>query len=145
MLQAHLDPTTFSLEESFRKTAWTPRYREVRRSAAIESARGEWQRNLYMTHFFMKDIAGWPSFLHRHVLSEALGERDRALVKNRFPYALQNSEHYVLWTRTHELSREDITNWIRTQLPQKDFVWYKNPKPTMISSVSEHYHVFVKK
>jgi len=73
-----------------------------------------------------------------------MGDATIALVKNKFPYALENSEHHVLWTRT-PISAAATTAWIQSKLPLQEFVWYKNPRPTMLSTVSEHYHVFVKK
>lgn len=84
--------------------------------------------------------------LEDELISEhALRPGESALVLCPFPYATEGV-HYILWMMADDLPSEaTITNCIRAHtsaLGVREFVWYENPKKSVVSSRLHHVHVF---
>lgn len=91
----------------------------------------------------------WPTF-YEYIFSTVFSQAPTSwvFIPSTFRYNLHpNANHYVLWNSDHDFifdyDEEFINNKIKGELakiyPNYDFVWYKNPKPTVI----EFYHVQV--
>jgi hypothetical protein len=85
------------------------------------------------------------------------GARRRKTVfcENLFPYDLpEGTRHCVLWLlldadesdATIHITDAEITELLNSELSncETQFVWYRNPKPSVLDNVSYHVQVFVK-
>ena len=85
------------------------------------------------------------------------GTRDRLIVfsENVFPYQLPRwTTHYVLWflldaDETDEsvaFTDSDITEILDKKFvpAELEFIWYRNPKPSILDGVTYHVQVFVR-
>ena len=79
------------------------------------------------------------------ISAHTLTRNKSALVPCPFPYATDGA-HYILWVMGDELPSEDyLTDCIRRHaiaLGVREFVWYENPKMSVVSSHLHHVHVF---
>ena len=77
---------------------------------------------------------------------EFLEEKKKKFLPNKFPYQLEEGNHYIMWYSYENEIEENITNDINQSLIELvgennfEFVWYENPKMT-IPEVS-HFQVF---
>ena len=145
MFQSWLDPS--ALDEVHGQTKWTPKRCNVRRSTKTQKQQRTYLCKLYLDEFYMKDMSMWAGFVKKHILKQTIPSgQTRALCPNKFPYKVKNSTHYILWCTDDHIydTLKNVTDYLKTQLPQRDFAWYKNPKPSM-PHAGIHYHVFVKK
>ncbi len=84
------------------------------------------------------------------------GSRARKSVfcDNLFPYLLPpGTRHCVLWVlldsdesdETLHMGDDEITELVSRQVgEEKEFVWYRNPKPSVVDNVTYHVQVFVR-
>jgi hypothetical protein len=122
---------------------WIPNEHTIRPTSADLAAK----------HAAMDRISNtWPSviaFIEHSIFCNDT-TRQWFFKPSTFRYNLPNyCNHYVLWSSQnnyyHSYTDEDINNQINTQLKNLlannnyDFVWYKNPKPTVI----DFWHVQV--
>lgn len=83
------------------------------------------------------------------------GSRPREVVfnDNLFPYMLpEGTHHSVLWLlldqdesdEHHHISDEEISQYLEKELasPDIEYVWYRNPKPTVQDNITFHVQVF---
>lgn len=79
------------------------------------------------------------------ISAHTLTRHKSALVPCPFPYATDGA-HYILWVMGDEVPSEDyLTDCIRRHaiaLGVREFVWYENPKMSVVSSRLHHVHVF---
>tara|TARA_E500000178_G_C16852483_1_gene675814 strand:+ start:176 stop:676 length:501 start_codon:yes stop_codon:yes gene_type:complete len=72
--------------------------------------------------------------------------KQKKFIENEYPYSVpKNTYHYIMWYTYDNISDEQITKDIYSELYNKlnnsnfEFVWYKNPK----MSIPEIFHVQV--
>jgi len=81
------------------------------------------------------------------IISIPNNKKEHKLLINKFPYQVENSNHYIMWykSRCNELNEENITEDINSSLKELlndkkyQFVWYENPK----MNITSMYHVQV--
>jgi hypothetical protein len=145
LLQMHIqEPSKRALDLLSNFTGWTPAFSEVRRTRAVEKARGAWQRDLYLRKMPLDDPNQWDRVIRDEIMKMFNHDEPDLLQKNRFPYNLQNCIHYILWPLNPYRTNEEVTMRLKTLLKEREFVWYVNPKPRM-AEVGVHYHVFINK
>ena len=82
-------------------------------------------------------------------------DRSSVFVENMFPYDLpMGTKHFVLWFLLDQdesesslhLENAEITHILNSRFvkAESEFVWYRNPKPSIVDGVTYHVQVFVK-
>ena len=147
-MQKNINPSRKALDALAAETGWTPAFSEVRRSQATESARGAWQRKLFIDKMMEDDspnIEDWPRVIRDAILSQhGMDEQLDCLFKTPFPYQLERCEHWCFFPADY-MSDEAITARFKRKFGIREFVWYENPKKNPLMKCCIHYHVFVKK
>lgn len=115
---------------------WIPSDRQTRPTESMRAAKERF--------FTGKTLAQ----LEDDIISEhALTRGESALVLCPFPYATEGV-HYVLWIMVADdrpPSEANVTACIRAHASARgvrEFVWYENPKKSVVSSRLHHVHVF---
>lgn len=106
----------------------------------------------YKQKFYNEILLIWPSFneyIFHEIFKSNLNNKwvfTQSLMRYNLPLYCN---HYILWNIEQKISfdydEEIITNQIKEELNKLcnstnyDFIWYKNPKPTVL----EYYHVQV--
>ena len=69
------------------------------------------------------------------------------LVKNKFPYYLNNAIHYVLWInpKYNNLFDDKLINKIVTmRMKDKNHIYFENIENNKSIKTIKHYHIFIK-
>lgn len=80
-------------------------------------------------------------------IRELAGESGFVFMENRFPYAIQNACHYVLWV-LDDNSLEEADQYLRmfletNQIRPDDMVCYENNIAYQTASGIPHFHVYI--
>jgi hypothetical protein len=141
MLQCHISSNINNLNELNKQFNWIPNEYSIRPdSQTLE------QKKFYCDQILEK-YGSFNEYIFENVFNSNLANK-WVFRPAHFRYNIYHgTNHYVLWNIQQNLSydydNKIITNKIKEELDKicssYDFVWYKNPKPT----VMEYYHVQV--
>ena len=109
----------------------------------MESGNGRFDVNQWSREFFG---ATWAAVLSacKDDCGRGKGIQPYHFAPNLFPYAVpEGTRHYILWLPSPvEVAEETVNRYLTEAVLREggeDFVWYYNPKPTIL----EIYHVQV--
>lgn len=142
MLQCKISSNIDDLNQLNKQFNWIPNEYSIRPDS----------QNLEQKNFYCKEIlseyGSFNEYIFKNVFNSDLSNK-WVFKPAHFRYNISfNTNHYVLWNIEHNFefeweNYEIINNKIKEELNKicssYDFVWYKNPKPTVI----EYYHVQV--
>ena len=146
-MQTQINSEASALDALAAETGWTPAFSEVRRSQATESARGAWQRQLFLDKMLDDDspnLEDWPRVIRDAIVEQHRDSRLDCLFKTPFPYQLKHCEHWCYFPAFRS-STVEITELLKANFKENAFVFYKNPKKSPLNLCCVHYHVFIKK
>jgi hypothetical protein len=131
-MQKHISSDLSSLNELSKTYPWIPNESSIRPSPDVmikkcmvnQHIQRDWPSlKVYIEQTIFRNRTGW-------IFEECM-----------FPYAVKG-KHYILWNTNFPFIysfKEDEVNEVLKGFIQGDFVWYKNPKPTVL----DFYHVQV--
>tara|TARA_B110000967_G_C18758202_1_gene496458 strand:- start:449 stop:901 length:453 start_codon:yes stop_codon:yes gene_type:complete len=149
MIRSHIAADQESLDKLAQLTEWTPSFQEVRRSAVTETSRSSWQRKLYVDEMLANGttdcaVDGWPRVVRDAILQQHGTDDDGdCFFHSPFPYRVEKCTHCVFFPALR-LTNKEITAKLEILLKEQQFVWYENPKPSLLFESGKHYHVFIK-
>jgi len=147
-----------AMELLHQETGWTPNPQHVRptevvraqKEYALESITASWQS---MADWVCHDV--FDTTIHRAADGRRVADRPAAgsavLAHQPFPYMLPNgTQHMVLWMAetqctpawTDERITASIANAVDSSGGGGEFVWYCNPKPSVLDAHLAHVQVF---
>ena len=135
-----INETPENLDKYAIETGWTPSFHETRTKRYVQRLRRKWMKVAFKSYDGTRE--SWDVYMIRYMKQLYLRGRDHVLYVNKFPYALEKSDHYILWSHKRYQTSDEVTLILKTYLPRIEFVWYENPRALM---QIPHYHVFIRK
>jgi hypothetical protein len=150
------------LDKLHELTGWTPSSRHIRPSPEIISKKNVFLSNLKaiyndVSDYILHKLFGYK--IHRDlnypfklIITDNIQERRNVLVENIFPYqTTDETKHLIMWyiipIGGTIPTDDEISCDIEKELKKfflSEFVWYENPKMSVVSNKLYHVQVFAK-
>eukprot|EP01080_Neovahlkampfia_damariscottae_P009209 gene9209-1295_t len=154
-LNSKIDSNHETLEEYHKHHKWIPNKQQIRPSLHSKKEKEYFLQNVnnnfhsnydYILKTIFKVKSQRIDGKHKIDKDHVFIEKQKIFLPNKFPYQLEEGNHYVMWYSYESETEENITNDISLALTELvgennfEFIWYENPKMS-IPEVS-HYQVF---
>jgi len=157
MIRGRISSDAEILNSLHAEYSWIPNSQQIRPSKEAQLAKQKKSEDILKEWMTFKDFIldthfGYSTGMYRgrHYVPGPISTSEWCFSPCMFPYSLnEGSHHFILWNSYHDIQVEFDNECINKEITESlkkivgndqfDFVWYKNPKPTL----PELYHVQV--